>query len=125
MKKHVGFWMLCVIFLSTLFLGFGYASFSAVLPIFGTEDLSPPDHPYISSITPEYSGGVSVTGKSGTLMMTQVLSQGTATFRVTVVNPTRDTYVYERVIDGAETGVEGVYTGTAITYMVEGISLHG
>lgn len=30
--------MLCVIFLSTLFLGFGYASFSAVLPIYGTED---------------------------------------------------------------------------------------
>ena len=122
MKKHVGFWMLCVIFLSTLFLGFGYASFSTVLPIYGTEDLSPPDRPYISSIEPGYSGGVSVTGKSGTLMMTQVLSQGTATFRVTVVNPTRDTYVYERVIDGAETGVEGVYTGTAITYMVEGIS---
>ena len=117
--------MLCVIFLSTLFLGFGYASFSTVLPIHGTEDLSPPDRPYISSIEPGYSGGVSVTGKSGTLMMTQVLSQGTATFRVTVVNPTRDTYVYERVIDGAETGVEGVYTGTAITLYGGGDLLHG
>lgn len=33
------------------------------------------------------------------------------------------TYVYERVIDGAETGVEGVYNGTDITYSVSGIAV--
>ena len=119
-NRHIAL-MLCVLFLSTLFLGIGYATRTTTLSIAGEESLSPPSEVYISSVTPSSSVGVSVKSRSGLLLMMRVFASGTATFSITVTNPTAQTYVYERTIDGAEVGIEGVYTGTAITHMTEDI----
>jgi hypothetical protein len=73
-KKPVGFWMLCVIFLSTLFLGFGYASFSAVLPIHGT---------YIGRATVGYFYGGGKNGKDALTVNAYSRKAGIATIEET------------------------------------------
>lgn len=119
--RHVAL-MLCILLLSTCFLGIGYATLSTTLSVEGITKAEPPKQVYISSIEPPASAGVSIVGTSGTTMRARVTGGGKATFSVTVINPTTDIYVFERVIDGAETGVEGVYNGTAITYSTSGIT---
>ena len=67
-NRHIAL-MLCVLFLSTLFLGIGYATRTTTLSIAGEESLSPPSEVYISSVTPSSSVGVSVKSRSGLLLM--------------------------------------------------------
>ena len=45
-----------------------------------------------------------------------------ATFTVTVVNQSNKIYCYERIIEGEELGLEGVYTGDSIRPSVKGIT---
>ena len=105
-----------------LFTSLGYAEVSQTLRVTGTAQSDPtlPDI-YIMNVEPTTSAGVTVTATSGTLMSAKITGSGTATFRVTIKNISDKIYVFERVIDGAETGIEDVYNGTDITYELSGI----
>ena len=107
-----------------LFICIGYASVADKLSIYGDVSMTPvekkPDV-YITSITPESSAGVTVNNTNGTTMFASVNGSGTATFTVNVINISETIYVFDRVIDGAEVEIEGVYAGTEITYTLSGI----
>ncbi len=115
--------LLCVVLLSGVFLCVGYATLTDQLTINGSASAKPPQPDvYITSVAPTTSAGVTVVGTTGTLLSAKVTGGGTATFTVIVTNVSDTTYVFERVIDGAETGVEGVYSGSEITHRVNGIA---
>lgn len=112
-----------VLLLTTLFSAAGYAALSDSLSIFGSAESSGPDYDlFISKITPDVSGGVDITGYYSTIMSAEVSSSKTATFTVTVTNKSNKTYVYERMIEGEELGIEGMYMGTSIKPTVSNIS---
>lgn len=106
-----------------LFFCIGYATISGAVFVNGSVQASPalPDV-YIKNVSPYDSAGVMVNNTVGTVMSSSVSGQGSATFTVTVVNISDKTYIFERVIDGAELGIEGVYAGTAISYELINLS---
>lgn len=105
-----------------MFLGIGYATLSGTLTIDGTAEINLSQYDvYISNITPKQSAGVEVTEYFHTVMMAKVVSAGTAHFRITVVNQSDKTYVFERVIDGTELDIPDAYDGTDIGYSVSGL----
>ncbi|MBO5907106.1 MAG: InlB B-repeat-containing protein [Clostridia bacterium] len=107
----------------TMFLGIGYAALSDTLSFGGDATIAAPSYDvFISHVTPSSSGGAEVTGYFSTVMSLKVTTSRTATFTVTVVNQSDKTYIYERVIDGKELGIDGAYTGSDITNSVSGIS---
>jgi hypothetical protein len=73
---------------------------------------------YIESV--EHVSGISVADKPGyasTVLTAQTTTtSGSTAFEITIKNASDKTYVFERVIDGAETGVPGVYDGNEIPY---------
>ncbi len=108
---------------ATVFTSVGYARVSDSLSFFGTAELPKPWYDlYISNITPDTSGGVDVTGYYSTYMSAEVGNSQTATFTVTVVNQSNKIYCYERIIEGEELGLDGVYTGDSIRPSVSGIT---
>lgn len=108
---------------ATVFTSVGYAQVSDSLSFFGTAEVPKPWYDlYISNITPDTSGGVDVTGYYSTYMSAEVGSNKEATFTVTVVNQSNKIYCYERIIEGEELGLEGVYTGDSIRPSVKGIT---
>lgn len=108
---------------ATVFTSVGYAQVSDSLSFFGTAEIPKPWYDlYISNITPDTSGGVDVTGYYSTYMSAEVGSNKEATFTVTVVNQSNKIYCYERIIEGEELGLEGVYTGDSIRPSVKGIT---
>lgn len=108
---------------ATVFTSVGYAQVSDNLSFFGTAEVQKPWYDlYISNITPDTSGGVDVTGYYSTYMSAEVGSNREATFTVTVVNQSNKIYCYERIIEGEELGLEGVYTGDSIRPSVKGIT---
>ena len=108
---------------ATVFTSVGYAQVSDSLSFFGTAEIPKPWYDlYISNITPDTSGGVNVTGYFSTYMSAEVGSDKEATFTVTVVNQSNKIYCYERIIEGEELGLEGVYTGDSIRPSVKGIT---
>jgi hypothetical protein len=121
-KVHRTFITILLIF-ATVFTSIGYASVSDNLSFFGQAEVPKPWYDlYISNITPDTSGGVDVTGYYSTYMSAEVGSSKTATFTVTVVNQSNKIYCYERIIEGEELGLEGVYTGDSIRPSVKGIT---
>lgn len=120
--KKIAFsgWMLAM----CMFICVGYAAFSSSLHVIGSVSASAPAYPdvYISEVTPGSSAGVTVNSTSGTVLFASVNVSGTATFRVTVKNISEKVYIFDRVIDGTEVELEGVYSGTDITYSLSGIS---
>lgn len=108
---------------ATVFTSVGYAQVSDSLSFFGTAEIPKPWYDlYISNITPDTSGGVDVTGYYSTYMSAEVGSNKEATFTVTVVNQSNKIYCYERIIEGEELGLDGVYTGDSIRPSVKGIT---
>ncbi len=108
---------------ATVFTTIGYAEVSDTLSFFGQADIPKPWYDlYISNITPDSSGGVDVTGYYSTYMSAEVGTPQTATFTVTVVNQSDKIYCYERIIEGEELGIDGVYTGDSIKPSVSGIT---
>ena len=99
------------------FVFIGYASISDNLSIEGAINVEPPQlhDVYITDITPSDSAGVTVNSTNGTVMFASVNGGGTATFTVNVINISNEVYVFDRVIEGAEFGIEGVYSGTEIS----------
>ncbi len=107
----------------TLFLGTGYAAVSDGLLFKGDATIAAPSYDvYISHVTPSVSGGAELTGYFSTVMSLKISTSKTATFTVTVINQSDKTYIYERVIDGKELGIDGAYTGSDITNSVSGVS---
>ena len=108
---------------ATVFTSVGYAQVSDSLSFFGTAEIPKPWYDlYISNITPDTSGGVDVTGYYSTYMSAEVGSNKVATFTITVVNQSNKIYCYERIIEGEELGIDGVYTGSSIKPSVSNIS---
>lgn len=107
-----------------LFICVGYAVVTGNLSIVGSALAAPPPMPdvYITDVTPGSSAGVTVYNTSGTVLFASVSGGGSATFTVDVINISEYTYVFDRVIEGAELGFEDVYSGTEITYELDGIS---
>lgn len=100
----------------------GYAQLSSTLSVnSGVEFASPPYDVYISSIDPKNDAGVTVLNAAGTLLSATVTGSGTATFSITIRNKSDKTYVFERMLDGVEANIEGVYNGSDITYTVDGL----
>ena len=107
---------------ATVFTSVGYAQVSDSLSFFGTAEIPKPWYDlYISNITPDTSGGVDVTGDYSTYMSAEVGSNKEATFTVTVVNQSNKIYCYERIIEGEELGLDGIYTGDSIRPSVKGM----
>lgn len=112
-----------ILIFTTIFTSIGYAALIDPLSMFGTAESSGPDYDlYISQITPDISGGVDVTGYFSTIMSAEVTSSKTATFTITVTNKSDKIYCYERMIEGSELGIEGVYSGSSIKPSVSNIS---
>lgn len=112
-----------VLFFGFLLTSIGYAAVTDILSIIGSAYAEGEFFDvYISDISPEAIGGVTITKYFGTTMHSAVTAGGAPTFSITVVNQSNTTYVYERVIDGAEANVEGIYNGTDIAYAVSGIT---
>ena len=117
--------LVCIIlFFSFLVTAIGYAALTDHLSITGTVGVTPPAYDvYITHVTPTSSAGITVNNTSGTTMFSSVTGSGTATFTIDVINVSDKIYIFERVIDGAETGIEGVYAGNDIQYKLSGISM--
>lgn len=94
--------MLCIILLSTLFLGIGYAAVTTKLSVDGVEELKEPEYGlYISEISVVSQSGVSsVSGEiqlpTGLRSAVSVSAQNASvTYAVTVCNETEITYWYQ------------------------------
>ena len=113
-----------LVVLMCLFISVGYAALLDNLHITGNVNASAPDLPdvYITDYTPESSAGVTVNATNGTVFFVSVSGSGTATFTIDVINISDKVYVFERVIEGFELDIDGVYKGTDITYKLSGIS---
>ena len=117
--------VLCVLLaVSCLFCGIGYAAISDTLAVVGSGSLTPLDLPdvRITSVTPDQSAGVFVYNTNGAVLFAHVTGGGEAKFTVNVINTSDEICVFKRVVEGEETGFEGVYTGTEITHSVDGIA---
>ncbi len=119
-KKSV---VLIVMIFICLSLSIGYAAITDSLSVTGSADVTPalPDI-YITNVTPGQSAGVTVNHTEGTILFTSVDGSGTATFTIDVINISDKIYIFERVIESAETGFEGAYTGTDIKYELSNLS---
>ena len=112
-----------ILLVATVFSGMGYATIIDTLIMGGNAEVAKPWYDlYISNITPDVSGGVDVTGYFSTIMSAEVSSSKTATFTVTVKNQSNKIYCYERMIEGSELGIEGIYSGSSIKPSVSNIS---
>ena len=108
-----------------VFASLGYAGISSQLIVIGsasTQPAPPAYDVYITDVIPWGNSNVEVTGTYGTVMTAKITGGCSATFTVNVKNISGQIYVYERTIDGAEAGIEGVYSGTDITYEVSYIA---
>ena len=116
--------LLCIsLSLMCLFTCVGYAQLTDLLTVNAIASVTPklPDV-YISNYA-YYGEGVTVENiaTSGTVLSARLIggnTDGTVTFWLTVKNISDIYYVYERTIDGAEVGIDGVYSGTEIWYQI-------
>ena len=107
----------------TLFLGVGYSSLTDPLSISGSGEATGPLYDvYISSATVNTFNGSGVEGYFGTTVQLKISSASASSFSITVANRSDKTYVFERVITGAETNLDGIYSGTDIGYTLTGLN---
>ena len=106
-----------------LALSIGYAALADTLLISGSVEAKQEElyDVYIYDVTPKTSGGVTVANYTATMLSLQITSSQSAELSVTVANRSDKTYVFERVIDGAEVDIDGIYNGTDITYALDGL----
>ena len=104
-------------------MSIGYAALSDNLSLEGSAAVSGPEYDvYISNYSPGASGGTEVLGHFGTVIYFDVTGSATANYTVTVVNGSDKSYIYDRVIEGRELDIEGIYKGTDITVSVTGVT---
>ncbi len=105
-----------------LFISVGYAAVSGNLSILGSVSAEATDYPvYITRVSPKQIGNVTVNQYFSTIMIASTTGAGQAVFTVTVKNNTDKTYVFERIVTGAEVAGDKVYNGDGITYSLSGI----
>ena len=106
----------------SLLITVGYATVSENLYINGSATLEPPSYPvYITQVSPKQNGNITVNEYFSTVMVAYTGGTGSATFTVTVKNNTDKTYVFERIVTGAELEDDSMYDGGGITYSLSGI----
>ena len=113
-RSHVAL-MLCIILLSTMFLGVGYASLATTLSVDGTTRVDPPKTVFLSKAV--LSGGTATgIARSGTVLRSTVTLTNNASsqtvIRVTVKNNTEYPYTFNGIT--YTTGPD-TYDNTAIT----------
>ena len=119
MKKILA-WMLMVF--SFVFVSIGYAQVTDELTLMGSADVTGSSFDvYISSMTPLETSSMRIKEYIGTTFSASVNSSGSSVITVKVRNQSEKIYVFERVIDGAEMDIEGVYNGDDITYTLDGL----
>jgi hypothetical protein len=125
--KHTHLLLLCLA--AMLFVSVGYAALSDELTITGNVQVSGSDYPvritnvaYVNQTEPHLVQDISY---SGTVLSTKinVAAGSSEKLQITIENFSNKTYVFERVIEGKEIGIEGVYDGDGITYSYEGTGL--
>ena len=104
------------------FMLLGYAQLSTTLYIQGTATIHPPQYDvYISDVS--FSGNaVQNESHVSTVLTSYVQGTGTVTMSIEVTNQSTKNYVFERVITGSSLGIDGIYTGTEITYQTQGLT---
>ena len=106
-----------------LFTCIGYAQLTDFLSIIGNVNITPTmEDVYITDVNPSSTTSITVNSTQGTILFATVNNSGSSTFTIDVINISNKTYVFERVIDGAEFGFEGAYSGTDITYQLSNIA---
>ena len=117
MKVALSIFVFASIALMCLFYGVGYANLADDLSVYGEVTVPAPEYQlYISQVDPRESAGVTVTATAGTVLFARVTGGGKATFHMEITNISTFNYLFERVIEGAEMNIDGVYAGTEITY---------
>lgn len=112
--------IICILMLSVLSIG--YAQVTDNLFILGTGSAQAPEYDvYISDVSPDQSGTVTVNNHIGTVLWASANGRGSASFEVTVVNQSDKSYVYERMLGGNEADLDDVYPGDGITSTVDGL----
>ena len=123
MKTVLNVFVIVALTVACPFYCVGYAAISDNMSVLGEVTVSAPKYDlYITELTPDSSAGVTVTATAGTTMFAKVTGGGVSKFNIEITNVSKKTYLFERVIEGAETGFEGVYSGTDITYELNGIA---
>ena len=125
-KRHVAL-LLCVLLLSTCFMGVGYAALSTTLSVDGITQVNPRKIVFITSAMPMSGSNAKVNGTSGTVMNSTVTLGSSASaqsvIRVAVRNNTDYPYTFNGVLytEGPDT-----YDNTAIavsTSIKKGVEL--
>lgn len=65
---------------------------------------------------------MSINNYFSTTISAKAVASGTSNFTITVVNQSDKIYVFERIIDGTEVDLEGIYNGQDIGYSIQGMS---
>ena len=122
MKKWMKILICTVLSFMFLFFSIGYAELSELLLVNGTADVSATQYDiYITDITPQSSGNVTINDYYYTIVDASVSGQTTATFDVTVRNVSDKIYVFERIVEGSESGFPGIYGGEGVSYSLNGL----
>ena len=120
MRKAIA--VVCIL-LSFAFLSVGYAQLTENLHINGSASVQGFQYDiYITNVTPDSLGTISVNDYYYTIMSTSVHGASQPTFTVTVKNQSDKIYVFERIVEGRETGFDGIYGGEGITYTLNGLT---
>ena len=77
---------------------------------------------YITGITPEASGTITIDNYYYTIVSASVNGASQSTFTITVKNQSDKIYVYERIVEGSEIGIPGIYSGNGVTYTLDGLT---
>ena len=119
MKKWI--LVLCLV-LTFSFLAIGYAQLSDSMSISGSISVTGQQYDiYITDITPTALDTVTVNQYYSTIMFASVHGASQPTFQITVKNQSSKTYVFERIVEGRETGFDDIYDGEGISYTLDNL----
>ena len=114
---------LLALLLASMFMTVGYAQLTDSLSVSGTADVKAEEFDvYIKSVTPEASGAIEVNSYYSTILSTSVRGASQSTFSITVRNRGTKTYVFERIVEGSETGYDEIYGGDGVSYTLSGLT---
>lgn len=115
--------ILSFLILTILFLTVGYAEISHNFSISSQIEVAETSYDiYILEANTISGSNVEVSFYTATVLSLNVKGTGNTTFQITVVNNTSKDYVFDRVINGAELELEGVYSGNKITYSLTNLT---
>ena len=115
---------ICImLFIMFCFISIGYAAVTDTIGISGSASIKPAQYDiYITKITPESLGSITINNYYYTIVSSSVDGASQPTFTITVKNQSDKIYVFERIVEGSETGFEGIYGGEGVTYTLDGLT---